>query len=160
MRILFVRHAEAVEAEDFDGYDIARPLTRNGEQSARAVFNALAGRISKPERVTTSKAVRARQTGEILAKAFGIERMEVTAALNPGCDMDRFRTLISSLPRGLQALAVVGHEPDLSNLISEIVAKGQLRMKVKKGACIEVEMDEECRGSLRFAVSPEILAGK
>src|ERR1700690_382463 len=158
MRILFVRHAEAVDTEKFSGPDLDRPLTRAGVRSARAAFNALVGYISKPELVITSEAVRAKQTGDILAKAFGIRRKRASAMLNPGCRIGAFRSLLSGLPGGLQAVAVVGHEPDLSGLISNIVANGRLRMKIKNGACIEVEMDEQCRGSLKFSVSPELLA--
>lgn len=160
MRILFIRHAEAIEAAEFDGPDMMRPLTKRGAASAASAFKRLAAMLPKPDVVVSSEAVRAAATADIFVSAFGIRAKEVSPVLNPGCEEKDFRTLVGEWPKRTRYTVVVGHEPDISHLVSWITAGGSLSMKVKKGACIEVEMDEKCRGLLRFAVPPELLAGK
>ena len=160
MRILFIRHAEAIEAGEFDGPDMKRPLTKRGITSATGAFKKLAAVLPQPDLVVSSEAVRATQTADLFTSAFGIGPKEVSPLLNPGCEEEDFRSLVAKWPKRTRYAVVVGHEPDISSLISLITAGGCLSMKVKKGACIEVEMDEKCRGLLRFAVPPELLAGK
>ncbi|MFH0907410.1 MAG: histidine phosphatase family protein [bacterium] len=159
MRILFIRHADAVESEDFDGPDMDRPLTKRGAGAARATFEKLAATLPKPDVVISSEANRAAQTADIFVEAFGTRAKTVSSHLNPGCKEQDFRVLVAEWPKRTRYAVVVGHEPDFSQLVSWITANGRLVMKVKKGACIEVEMDEKCRGILRFAIPPELLAG-
>jgi phosphohistidine phosphatase SixA len=156
MRIIFVRHAEAVDAEDFDGDDMERPLTAKGRTSAKRTFGALSAWLSGSDLVLSSEAVRARDTADLLATGAGLGKPIISSLLNPGCTRKQFKKLIKSLPKGASSFIVVGHEPDFSRLISQIVAAGYLDLRVKKGACIEIEMDEKFRGDLRMVVSPEI----
>lgn len=160
MRILFIRHAEAVELDDFDGLDMDRPLTKRGAKSALGVFKKLVKALPEPDVVISSEAARARQTADLFVDAAGLQKKTVSAHLNPGCDKDDFRALIADLPKQTNYAVLVGHEPDISELVAWVTSSGSLQLKVKKGACIEVEMDEKCRGLLRFAVPPELLAGK
>jgi phosphohistidine phosphatase SixA len=37
MRVLFLRHAEAVESSGFEGSDLERPLTGKGRRTMKAV---------------------------------------------------------------------------------------------------------------------------
>ena len=160
MRVLFIRHAEAIEATEFDGPDMKRPLTALGAASASRAFKKLANVLPKPDLVVSSEAVRASETADLFTAAFGIRAKTVSSHLNPGCGEEVFRALVAEWPTRTRYAVVVGHEPDFSHLVSWITASGRLALKVKKGACIEVEMDQKCRGLLRFAVPPELLAGK
>ena len=160
MRVLFIRHAEAVEATEFAGPDLKRPLTKPGIASATRAFRKLALILPKPDLVVSSQAVRAAETADLFSAAFGIRSKTVSPHLNPGCGEEDFQALVAAWPKRTRYAVVVGHEPDVSHLVSWITASGRLAMKVKKGACIEVEMDQKCRGLLRFAVPPELLAGK
>lgn len=157
MLILFIRHAEAVEAEDFTGDDLNRPLTSAGRKSARAAFKRLAAKVEAPDLIVTSEAVRARETANILAKVFGHTAVATTALLNPGARPKALKKMLSDLPKSVRTLMLVGHEPDFSRMVSALVARGELAIKLKKAGCIAVELETAGRGSLLFALPPRMM---
>lgn len=126
----------------------------------KAAARTLARRYSKPDRLYCSAAVRAHQTAQILADAFGKAPLRETALLNPGATPAAFRRLLADAPARAGSIAVVGHEPDLSDFISLLVADGRLRLKLKKGSCVEVELAGRDRGILRALADPSLLGGK
>ena len=157
MRVLFVRHAAAVEKGAFLGSDLRRPLTDEGRKKAKTAFRALARVCGAPEIIISSQAVRAVETAEILSEAFGGTRMERSDVLNPGCDFAQFKDMVCSLGEHHDALAVVGHEPDLSVILSHVVAGGHLRVEMKKASCAEVEMNRLGKGELKLLVTAGML---
>lgn len=159
MRILFIRHAEAVEAGDFAGSDLDRPLTASGRKAMRRAARRLAAHYPRPQRILCSAAARARATADLLARAWD-RRVVVTAQLNPGASPEAIQRLVATQRRQrVEWLVVVGHEPDLSSAISRLVAGGRLHVKLKKGACAEVEWSPSRTGVLRALVSPALLDG-
>lgn len=69
-QIILVRHARAVEREDWTGSDYNRPLTEDGEQSNQIVANYLRLIGIKPDMIVASPAARTRMTAEMIAKKF------------------------------------------------------------------------------------------
>ena len=131
MQIVFIRHAEAVEAADFEGADLDRPLTRHGWKSARQAFRRLPHVIPSPGLIIHSAARRARETAEALGEVYPqVRRIEETA-LNPGAKRSVVRDLIRSHARRRGALVLVGHEPDLSDAIADLTGG---RCRLRKGA--------------------------
>ncbi len=158
MRVLFIRHAEAVAGSDFDGTDLERPLTAKGRRGMKVVARALERRFERPDRILCSEAVRARDTAEIVGEAFGVHRVEGHAELNPGARLATFHRLLADAWKREDALLVlVGHEPDLSTIVSDLVAHGQLEVKIKKGACVDVELTSPTQGVLRALIDPALL---
>lgn len=153
MRILFIRHAEAIDALDFQGSDLDRPLTPAGRKRFEKVALRVAKAYPKPDRILCSCAVRARDTAQVLADAFGISKIESREDLNPGAAPDEIRAALKEQP-DLEWVAIVGHEPDFSRTISSITAMGKLRMKFKKGAMAEVEWSGRGAGTLRALWDP------
>lgn len=155
MRILFIRHAEAVEADGFAGSDMERPLTGRGEKTFRSMARVLAAHYPRPDQVITSAAVRAHDTAQGLVKAFGGGRLRVEPALNPGAGPSAY---LRALPAGgwkRDGLVVlVGHEPDLSAAVAELMGGEGVRLKMKKGACAEVEWNAPRGGELRALLDP------
>ncbi|MCO5045085.1 MAG: histidine phosphatase family protein [Verrucomicrobia bacterium] len=154
MRILFIRHAEAAEAEGFDGPDIARPLTKKGKKLFLGVARGVARAYPGLDRIISSEAVRARQTAEILAKACGSICVELCPALNPGASEEAIVRVICTLAADA-CVALVGHEPDFSTAISSRVAGGALRLKLKKGGFADVEIPASGEAVLRALVDPK-----
>src|SRR5690349_7137809 len=66
--VYLVRHAEAAAGEP----DALRALTSSGVRQARALGERLAAAKETPASVRTSPLLRARQTGEAIARAVGI----------------------------------------------------------------------------------------
>lgn len=160
MRVLFVRHAEAIESSDFEGSDLDRPLTGKGRRTMKLVARSLVQRFDQPDRIVCSQAERARSTAEILANAFGGLAVEERAELNPGARLPTVhRLLAEALKKGDALVVLVGHEPDLSAAVSDLVADGHLRLKLKKAACADVELTSPTTGRLRALLDPSLVVG-
>ena len=155
MKILFVRHAAAVDHGDFK--DLDRPLTKEGRSKAEAAFKRLAEVYHKPEGIISSEALRARETAEILGKCLGNTEVVTINRLNPGCTIDSFKEIMKSYAKKYESMAVVGHEPDFSEIISALVSDGSLRLEVKKASCIEVDVNSIFKGVLTFVIPPKWL---
>lgn len=117
MRLLVVRHAIAAPRETFGGSDGARPLTDDGRKRMRRGARALCKLVPELGLIATSPLVRAVETAAILADAYGgIETVE-TPALVPGAAPSDLAAWVASRA-DRDALAIVGHEPDLSTAVT------------------------------------------
>jgi phosphohistidine phosphatase len=91
--------------------------------------------------ILTSPLPRALQTAELLAKRFRPQRgLRTLADLRPGGNKRRLAATLRALR--LPVIAVVGHEPDLSDLGRRLIgseAAAQLHLS-KSGACL-LELD-------------------
>ncbi|MCX7007820.1 MAG: histidine phosphatase family protein [Kiritimatiellaeota bacterium] len=144
-----------MDPPDCKGHDdLLRPLTAEGAHKARKLFKTLAKFYDPPELIASSKAVRARQTADLLAEFFPSAARMQTALLNPGADYQSFVRWLRELDKGLERVALVGHEPDLSLMIGGAVAQGHLNIAVKKAACIEVDCNRIGRGELTLLLPP------
>lgn len=159
MKLWLVRHAEAVEAASFHGTDLERPLTPEGRRSAQAAFMRLASLRRGPEVIVSSEAVRAWETARILAVAYGRVDCRRTPLLNPGCRFKDIRRAVAGLPSGVAFAALVGHEPDFSQAVSRWTSGGALNLVFKKGAVVELELDDAGGAALRLIVPPDLLGG-
>ena len=159
MKLLFVRHGKAMERDLFMGADdLLRPLTDEGRKKAKNGFGVLARFYQTPMAIVTSKAVRAIETAEILNDAFG-GKVEIvqTPLLNPGASIEEFKELM--IPRFDEngCVAIVGHEPDFSLIISHLISKDDVAIDIKKASMIEVEVDRYFNGELRFMIPQKFL---
>ena len=116
MELVLVRHAIAHE-RDVRRWpdDAARPLSPKGELRARQACAGLRRLLPSPLRLYTSPLLRTRQTAQLLSRYAGWPRPIACAALAPGTPPEE---LFALLRRGPQRLALVGHEPDLGELLS------------------------------------------
>src|SRR6187551_451703 len=107
--LMLVRHAVAEDEHPLG--DEARALTSEGRAAFRPHARKLA-RLTPMAGIVTSPLVRAVQTAEILAEAFGLARVEVHPALLPRRDAPK---RIFQLARELGAgWMLVGHNPSLA----------------------------------------------
>lgn len=141
MLIWLVRHAVAVEREEFDGPDEARPLTDKGRRQFRAFVKWLESATAAPGAIVTSPLVRAVQTAEILRKGMGLKKKDVleNAALAPGADPHGLLGVAKAA--GFDSMALVGHEPDWSAALSAFVGGGAFDFD--KGSIAAVEFTGE-----------------
>ncbi len=131
--LLLVRHA-AAENEHPLG-DEARSLTPEGRAAFRKLARKLA-RLTPLTGVYTSPLVRAVQTAEILAEAFGLSQVEVHPALLPH---PRARKRIIELARAAgPGWALVGHNPGLA-LAGALALGEELPDKMRKGAVLALQ---------------------
>ncbi len=154
MDVLFIRHAEAVEACDWGGPDLTRPLTRDGIRGFRALARRAAAWYGRPDRLICSEAVRAWETAALLRGPWPRLRVEKRPELNPGARPPAIRRLLREAPAA-RRIVLVGHEPDFSTAVADMVSGGALRMKLRKGGIAVVRWAPGRRAELRALLAPE-----
>ena len=118
MQLFLIRHGEAVDA-DATTPDGSRWLTARGRAETAAAATWL--RTSPPAVFVTSPLVRAAQTAELLAhELLPHDPVTVLGALATG-DVSAIVRAVSE-HRGPSPLALVGHEPTLSQVASTLLA--------------------------------------
>ncbi len=108
-------------------------MVEKGWGQARAAGRFLRKIGCLPELVLTSPLVRARETAAGFCEEAGIDGPVEVPWLSCGVDPE---TALGEL-RGyseFERVAVVGHEPDLSELIGHLLGAGYGRIRMKKGA--------------------------
>src|SRR5215217_1508475 len=96
--------------------DELRPLTARGHEQARELGERLRDLRIEPDIVLTSPLLRARETGEELARATG-SLAEPVEQLAPGATAEDVRHAVTG--RG-DRVVVVGHQPDCGRAAAEL----------------------------------------
>jgi phosphohistidine phosphatase len=118
VRLILIRHAEAVERGIPGMADEDRPLTPEGEKRFKKAAKGLARLTPRPDLILTSPFPRARRTAEIAARAWGGVKVVDAEALAQG----DFEALSRGTPAGEDATVVwVGHEPHLSGFLAGLL---------------------------------------
>ena len=160
MKLYLLRHAIAAE-RDPDKYpdDALRPLTAAGSKKMIKVADALDQMGLKVDLILSSPFLRARQTAEIARKRLHLrkERLLLIDALAPSRDPG---TLVAEIQAKyvVDNLLLVGHEPDLSNLVSLLLSGDTtipITMKKAGICCLSVEelVAGKCAG-LEWLINP------
>ncbi|HEX4300197.1 MAG TPA: histidine phosphatase family protein [Gammaproteobacteria bacterium] len=142
-RVLVVRHAQAEEpaeaAREGRG-EKERELTREGRRKMHEAARGLTTLIEHIDLLATSPLVRAVQTADILAEAFPGAKRITHPGLAPGV---YHAALLQWAMRHKGTVAVIGHEPDLSQWIGYMVS-GEPRSLVlmKKGSACCLDMPD------------------
>ena len=160
VRVYLIRHAIAFER---DGRrwpdDRERPLTAEGVEKFRRSAPGLAWLAGDMDCVVTSPLVRARQTAEILASAAGWPAAIEEPYLAPGHNTQQLLATVRA--RRGSAIALVGHEPDLSRLAAvSFDARTHSCIVLKKGGAACLEFDRAVRpegAQLLWLATPKLL---
>jgi len=148
--VYVVRHAIA-EDRDWERWpdDSLRPLTAEGEASFRRAARGLRTIAPRVDEVLASPYARAWRTAELLHEEAGWPEPVACAELEAtGSPED-----VVSLVRGRDSVALVGHEPVMSEVVSLLVG-GSVPLDFKKGGVVLVE-----DRALRWYATPKILRG-
>ena len=158
MRLLLIRHAIAVPGGTPGFEDDERPLTPRGRKRFKAAARGLLRMLDRPDVLLTSPLLRAAETAAIVADAFGKLEPRPERALAHG-GTEAILTLLRRQPTSA-TVAVVGHEPTLSQLLARLLGSGQAeRFAFKKGGAALVDVADTGRsaGRLIWFVKPRIL---
>jgi phosphohistidine phosphatase len=143
MDLYIIRHAIAVD-EGTPEYeeDSQRPLTDKGKKKMRQIAKGLRSLGADFDLVISSPYERAKETAEILANVFKIKTdVAFSENLIPMGDPD---LLIAEMNEKYSAnsIALVGHEPHLTALISLLVSdNASVDMTLKKGGVCRLSAD-------------------
>lgn len=161
MELIVVRHAIAYDQDSRRWpKDERRPLTPRGMKLARKAAEGLKEIVDRPDKLLTSPLVRARQTATILEHLADWPKALETAALAPDGDLEK---LLQVLRRhACKSIAVVGHEPRLSELVNLCTLSGQqgLRLALKKPGVVSLTfrgLPAAGRATLNWFLPPRML---
>jgi len=159
MEIYVLRHGDAEPRSD-EGEDSERKLTPKGRRDVEHVMRAAYAAKSRPELVLTSPYKRALETAQIAVRELDPQPPLVqTSALVPEGRLESvWKELRSHSP--VSEILLVGHEPQLSQLVAYLLAAPALRFDMKKGALARISMDRlgpQPSGELKWAIAPSLV---
>jgi phosphohistidine phosphatase len=128
--LYLVRHAEAAPGEP----DELRSLTEVGLRQALELGRRLADEGKPPAVVRTSPLLRARQTGDAIARAAGVAS-EPDDRLAPGATANAVRAVIAG---SHSPVVIVGHQPDCGQIAAELSGGPEPRFPAAGVAAIEL----------------------
>jgi phosphohistidine phosphatase len=150
MYLYLIRHGIA---EDLDPHtlatiasDEARSLTQVGRKKMAQVADRICKTGLKFDLIMTSPLVRAQQTGDILINARLSNQLEISLDLAPAGNLQSWLTKLASrsLDQPFTTIALVGHEPNLSEW-AELLIFGNIyhRLILKKGGIIGLKFSTD-----------------
>jgi phosphohistidine phosphatase len=141
MMLYILRHAEA-EDEDHQGGDESRRLTQRGRERTRDAAVGMRALGLKFNVILTSPLARAAETADAVAAAYANDPPpQVVPALSAGVSPDEAVAALSPFAR-YEKVLVVGHEPQLSGLVSILLTRSSdiVHIRIKKGGCVALEL--------------------
>ena len=161
MNLYLIRHNEARPVGGEIIRDADRPLTDDGERIAGLMGRMLALVDPSIGLILTSSLKRARQTGEIIGRELrkGVT-IRVSENLAPGLPSKAFIKELSSLGEE-KGVVAVGHQPDMSSLISTLIAgTSHAAVAMATGAVAKIVVQPPSRhleAHLEWLLTPDLL---
>lgn len=127
MELLLWRHCEAEPGEP----DLGRALTGKGEKQARRMAAWLHAQLPESARILVSPARRSQQTANALAE-LAPRRLKTVDALAPGASVEGVLRAVR-WPDGKSVVVVVGHQPTLGRVASQLLSGVEADWPMRKG---------------------------
>ena len=154
MELILWRHAEAEPGDP----DMSRSLTSRGEKQARRVAKWLHSRLPQNAKIYVSPAVRAQQTAQALVE-ISHHRLRTVDQLAPGASVADVLGAVG-WPSSKATIVVVGHQPTLGLVASELLGGREQDWAIKKGGVWWISQREnggDERTLLRAVVNPDLV---
>lgn len=157
MIVYFVRHASAGQRKFSPKKDEKRPLDAEGIHQCTQMGRILSAMQVAADAVISSPLKRATQTASLIANEIGHEgKLNIESALRPEAKYDHFRDMLRKYSK-LEALIVVGHNPNFSEFLGRMVVTNGDRAYVdmKKGAVAKIESEQK-KFVLHWLLTPRL----
>ena len=140
MKLLtLIRHGTA-GAGDAGVRDFDRPLAKQGKRQAEEMGRRLAHRGAVPDTLLTSASRRTIESSSALVEPLGVSPGQIVARKDLYlCTPETLLSAVQELDDGVDHAALVGHNPGLSDLLTELV--GHSAPRFPNGAIAQVEFD-------------------
>lgn len=146
--VYFIRHGIAItHKEGVD--DEKRPLTDKGLSKTKRIAQRLGDLRLQFDTMLTSPLVRAQQTADILNQAGLASHVEASPYLRPDGHLSDWLTWLSqwqsanAAPPAVPSVALVGHEPNLSEWAQQLVCgEPQSNWTLKKAGIIGLRVPQ------------------
>jgi len=158
LELVILRHGKAGIRSPSMGEDFERGLTTSGRKDIEDVANSTNVLKLVFDKIATSPLIRARETAEIVAKALKKQNvLEVWDELKPEAGTADLYRRLSELKVD-SSILIVGHEPCLSGVISDLISGGKnSRILLEKGGMAKVIIDSfapKPSGELAWLLTP------
>jgi phosphohistidine phosphatase len=157
VELYLLRHAHAGDPAAWTGDDDLRPLSAKGRRQAARLGEYLAEMGFAPDVILTSPLLRALQTAEAVAESLAL-RVQRDSRLGERLDLAVLDAILSDAGNPVRPL-LVGHDPDFSELVSELVGAP---IPMRKGALARIDVSrplEPGAGELRWLLPPDFKRG-
>ncbi|MGR8979570.1 MAG: SixA phosphatase family protein [Gammaproteobacteria bacterium] len=128
--LLLLRHGKSdryVEAADID-----RPLKKRGKLGARRIGTWMREQGLVPDLILCSPAERAKATAYLVCEKLGIEQEDIHLdGRLYGRGVDSLRAVLSDSPGDSRRVLLIGHNPELEELLGELVGVDDLPITEK-----------------------------
>lgn len=155
MLVYLLRHGDAGDPRPHD--DDARELTDKGRKRLRNAATLWRRLRVSPELVLSSPLPRAHQTAVLLVEGLGLrDAVVVDDRLRPGADWRDFANAMAENGPA-ERVALVGHDPDLSDALASL--SGAASIGLRKGGIACLEFAAEPRpgaGRLVWLLDPDL----
>jgi phosphohistidine phosphatase len=159
MKLFLIRHTEAIDYEtESVRNDENRYITPKGRKISTTVFKALKEELAELDKVFTSPLVRSVQTAEILAVILKYKNdVEIANELTLPTPLSKVLQLLKRNSI-FKSIALVGHEPMMSELVSSFSDRKTYTVPFKKsGVCyIDFNVDKET-GKFEWYFDPKTM---
>ena len=162
MQLLVIRHAIAEDREEFAKSardDDERPLTEDGIRKMRRAARGLRELVPHIDTLVSSPLVRAQQTADIVRREYDLDGVANAPELEPEAPLAKVAAALARY--GGDVVAIIGHEPHLSRLVTYLVSGvDRSGVELKKGGACLLEFDGAVRrtgGTIVWAAPPRIL---
>ncbi|NUN08149.1 MAG: phosphohistidine phosphatase SixA [Ignavibacteriaceae bacterium] len=153
MKLYLVRHGEA-ENILIGKQDSERKLTTEGKESLYTGCKRWIPLIKQIDYIVSSPKVRAYETAKIAQEVLNHTKDIITDKRLSGIGTtEDIIELVNSLKA--ESVMIVGHEPDFSEYVSELVTNSGMAMNFKKGMLVRISFAGKARrgaGALDFAI--------
>jgi phosphohistidine phosphatase len=152
-QVYLLRHAIAVEREEWTGADAARPLTARGQKRLKQALTGLQRLVTHFDYILTSPYCRALQTAEIAASVYQFSApLQITPTLEPDVDCQQIAQLVAATPAA--QILLVGHAPCLDNLMGYWLGNAH-GIYLKKAGCAALEIfPDPASNRLQWLLTP------
>jgi len=158
MDLYFLRHGLAEDREVWTQDDNLRPLTKQGKRTTQLSAETMAALDLELNWIITSPLVRAYQTAEIVARRLGLlDKLVQDERLGPGFSLQYLGEILDTYPHA-ESLLFVGHEPDFSETVTDLIGGGSLVYKKGGLARVTIFSHSPLSGELVWLVPPKLLA--
>jgi phosphohistidine phosphatase len=156
--LYLLRHADAGDPYAWKGEDAARPLSGKGRRQAERLGAHLARIGLQVDVILSSPKLRALETATIVGDAIGA-KPEIEDRLGQALSIGVLNDLLGRRARGPDGSALlVGHDPDFSELLAELLGVDDLPLR--KGALARLEAEQPLTpagATIRWIVPPDLL---
>lgn len=136
-----IRHATAIQG-DFSLADFDRTLESSGIQEAKKTGEFILKNGMVPELIVCSASKRTIETAKLIALSFkkNLPIIETLELYNSG--FQTIQKIIQGIDSNIQTLALVGHNPGISQLATALSFMGPFQMAPSSAICLEFLVED------------------